>query len=91
MRTVHVVISGRVQGVGFRAFVVRDASALHLTGWVRNRRDGRVEAVLQGSSEAVADMIERCRRGPRFSEVEGIMVDDRGDERFASFSVHPTA
>ena len=60
----HVVIRGRVQGVGYRAWTEYTAIDHGLDGWVRNRRDGSVEAVFAGTSDAVADMIEACRRGP---------------------------
>jgi acylphosphatase len=66
----HVRVRGRVQGVGFRMFV-EDAAALHgLEGWVRNRRDGSVEAVFAGAPEAVRAVVEACRRGPRGAWVE---------------------
>jgi acylphosphatase len=61
----HVRVRGRVQGVGFRMFV-EDAAALHrIEGWVRNRRDGSVEAVFAGPAESVRAVVEACRRGPR--------------------------
>ena len=68
----HVRVRGRVQGVGFRMFV-EDAAALHgVEGWVRNRRDGSVEAVFAGQPEAVRAVIEACRRGPRGGWVEAV-------------------
>jgi acylphosphatase len=60
----QVVIRGEVQGVGFRYWTRRTATARGLQGWVRNRRDGTVEAVFAGPEQAVADMIKLCRRGP---------------------------
>ena len=66
----HSVLRGRVQGVGFRAFVEREALKRGLEGWVRNRRDGSVEAVLAGDADAVAAMIEACRRGPMGARVD---------------------
>ena len=60
----HLTIRGRVQGVGFRHFMNRTARDLHVTGWVRNRRDGSVEAVIAGTPDAVHTMMERARRGP---------------------------
>jgi acylphosphatase len=68
----HVTIRGRVQGVGYRYFVERDAQSRDLEGWVRNRRDGSVEAVFSGSVEAVAAMIAACRRGPSSARVEAV-------------------
>lgn len=73
----RVLLSGRVQGVGFRAWIERTARSLGLSGWVRNLRDGRVEMVFAGPAEAVDDMISRCRRGPDHARVE---VLDRREE-----------
>jgi acylphosphatase len=66
----HVVVHGRVQGVGFRAFVEGEALARGLEGWVRNRRDGSVEAVFMGEAATVAAMVEACRRGPFGARVD---------------------
>jgi acylphosphatase len=68
----HVVIRGRVQGVGYRAFAEYTALDHGLEGWVRNRRDGAVEAVFAGPPEAVAAMIEACRRGPPGARVDAV-------------------
>jgi acylphosphatase len=68
----HVLIHGRVQGVGYRAWTEDTARELGLQGWVRNRRDGAVEAVFAGPGEAVAKMIEACRQGPYGAHVTGI-------------------
>jgi len=74
----HVAVRGRVQAVGFRAFV-EDMAAMHgVDGWVRNRRDGSVEAVFAGSPDAVRAVVEACRRGPRGAWVEAL------DERDAT-------
>lgn len=68
----RIVVRGRVQGVGFRAFV-EDAAILHgVEGWTRNRRDGTVEAVMAGSAEQVAAVIEACRRGPDSADVQAV-------------------
>jgi acylphosphatase len=66
----HVTIRGRVQGVGFRYWTRRTATARRLEGWVRNRRDGSVEAVFAGDEQAVAEMIKLCRRGPDGARVD---------------------
>ena len=94
--THHVNIRGRVQGVGFRAFVEHEALKRRLGGWVRNRRDGTVEAVFMGEAEVVADMVETCRRGPMGSHVEAIYEDGSEDDLKLvrpgdAFSVLPTA
>jgi acylphosphatase len=68
----HVSVRGRVQGVGYRAFVEREALRHGLNGWVRNRRDGSVEAVLAGVPEKVAAVIDACRRGPFNARVDAL-------------------
>jgi len=70
----HVWISGRVQGVFFRAHTKEVAEKLGLTGWVRNLPDGRVEAVFEGEEEAVKEAIEWCKRGPPLAKVEKVEV-----------------
>jgi len=72
-RTVHVTIKGRVQGVGYRDWTVRAAKAHGLNGWVRNLRNGDVEAVFSGSENAVAAMLAECRRGPSSATVTEII------------------
>src|ERR1700743_699944 len=93
---IEVVIRGRVQGVGYRAWVEQQANARNLEGWVRNRRDESVEALFAGPAEAVADMIARCKKGPHLAKVEAV-EDKPGqsealDMRFKGerFSVLPT-
>jgi acylphosphatase len=68
----HVVIRGRVQGVGYRAWTEYTALERGLAGWVRNRRDGSVEAVFCGPAEAVADMVDACRGGPRGARADAV-------------------
>lgn len=91
IRTAHVRIEGRVQGVGYRMWTERVAVGLGLEGWVRNRRDGSVEAVFQGPDAAVADMIGRCRRGPAEAEVTHVEVLGEGVGVFRGFEVRETA
>lgn len=67
-----VMIRGRVQGVGYRAWVEHEARARSLEGWVRNRRDGSVEALFSGPTDVVADMIAQCRRGPASARVDAV-------------------
>jgi acylphosphatase len=67
-----LTIRGRVQGVGYRAFVAHQATASDLEGWVRNRRDGSVEAVLAGPADVVSNMIALCRSGPSSARVEAV-------------------
>jgi acylphosphatase len=90
-RTVHVHIEGRVQGVGFRYWTERVATKLGLVGWVRNRRDGSVEAVFSGPADAIAEMLQRCHDGPPAARVDHVHVVDEDDPPAASFEVKPTA
>ena len=76
VKRVSVIIHGRVQGVGYRASARRRAQELGLTGWVRNRWDGAVEALLEGEANAVDDMIAWCRVGPRAAEVTDVELAD---------------
>ena len=93
----HVSVRGRVQGVGFRAFVEHEALKHHLGGWVRNRRDGTVEAVFEGEAPAVATAVEVCRRGPFGARVEALYERDGNADDLKPlrpgdmFSVLPTA
>lgn len=73
-RIVRVVVSGRVQGVGFRYFVEREAIRLGIFGWVRNRREGSVEAVFSGTPEQVDAMLAACRKGPPVSKVDRLEI-----------------
>jgi len=68
----QVTIRGRVQGIGYRAWVEHQASRRHLEGWVRNRRDGSVEALFAGPAEAVSSLVALCRRGPASARVEAV-------------------
>jgi acylphosphatase len=93
----HIVVRGRVQGVGYRAFVEREALVLGLEGWVRNCRDGTVEALFAGEAEVIETMIATCRRGPYAARVDQIDQRDgsSADVRLRRpgdvFSVLPTA
>ena len=73
-KRVQVVITGRVQGVGYRASCQRQAAALGLTGWVSNRWDGAVEAQFEGESAAVDAMLDWCREGPPMAYVSGVEI-----------------
>jgi acylphosphatase len=76
MRSVKGLVSGRVQGVGFRYFVLRHARSLGLRGYVRNLPDGRVEFLLQGVPDAVAGMIDQIRSGPAYARVDDLSLTD---------------
>ena len=88
MKRVHVYISGRVQGVFFRAETQRTAKGFNLTGWVRNMADGRVEAVFEGDDENVDKMLAWCHSGPPAARVENITVKEEPyTGEFRDFSV----
>ena len=90
-RRIVAKASGRVQGVGYRAWTERVALGLGLEGWVRNRRDGSVEAVFQGTDAAVAEMMSRCKTGPSGSAVTRVDVLGEGAGAFSGFEVRETA
>ena len=88
MKRVHVYISGRVQGVFFRAETQSAANGFHLTGWVRNRTDGSVEALLEGEDENVNKMLEWCHIGPPAARVKEVLTEDEPfSGEFNSFSI----
>jgi acylphosphatase len=95
--TRHVIIRGRVQGVGYRAWTEYTALERGLRGWVRNRRDGSVEALFVGPQEEVAAMIDVCKLGPDGSRVDGIDQREGAADEFALrrpgdlFSVLPSS
>ena len=72
MSSKRLIISGQVQGVGYRAWMAEKAVALGIDGWVRNTTGGSVEALISGTADAVEELARACRRGPRFAQVEAI-------------------
>ena len=89
-RAARVRIEGSVQGVGFRYWTERVATELGLAGWVRNRRDGSVEALFSGPAQDVAEMLERCRGGPRSAHVTAVEIVEEGGTAPDAFEVLPT-
>jgi acylphosphatase len=86
----HFLIQGRVQGVGFRWYVSREASELDLRGWVRNTEDGEVEVVASGTVEELAELRASLRRGPRGARVDRVIehyLDDSEAEELSSFRI----
>jgi acylphosphatase len=87
-RRVHIIVSGRVQGVSYRANAQRKAASLGLVGWTRNRTDGSVEMLAEGPSEAVSDFITWCRKGPLLARVDDLIITDEPPVgEFAQFEV----
>lgn len=85
---VHVVISGRVQGVFYRASTAEKADELGLTGWVCNTQDGDVEAVFEGDEAAVEEMLRWCRRGPALAKVTNVKTTpEQFTGEFTKFSI----
>jgi acylphosphatase len=72
MAAKRLIIAGRVQGVGYRHWLITRAEAAGLSGWVRNRLDGTVEALIAGETAAVEELVRQCRRGPRLAVVTSI-------------------
>ena len=91
MRSVRLRITGRVQGVGYRAWMMRQASTLGLRGWVRNRADGSVEALVIGDEDRVAAIVEACREGPLGARVSDVAVSEAADDGSPGFTPKPTA
>lgn len=84
----HIVVSGRVQGVGFRYYTVRVADCYGITGWVRNNYDGTVEILAQGPENMMKDFILKIKNGPITSEVTSINIDKRSIVRkYTSFEI----
>ena len=83
-------ITGKVQGVGFRYSLQEEAGRLGVNGWVRNRRDGSVEAVVQGPPATVDHMLDACRKGPPGSRVDRVEIIGEGVGAFDGFEVRPT-
>ncbi|MEP7180995.1 MAG: acylphosphatase [Betaproteobacteria bacterium] len=87
----RLVIRGRVQGVGYRYAMIAAAEARDVAGWVRNRRDGSVDALVQGAPAAVESIVGWCRRGPADAEVTAVEVVEAAVEPHAVFATRPTA
>jgi acylphosphatase len=83
-------ITGRVQGVFYRDWFVEQAQSLGVTGWVRNRADGSVEAMASGSSEMIDAIVARARQGSSASRVDDLVVEDASEQVFEGFEQRPT-
>ena len=89
-RCARVAIEGTVQGVGYRYWTERTAIGLDLTGWVRNRRDGSVEALFCGYADDVAEMLQRCRDGPCSARITAVRILEEGGDPPVTFEVLTT-
>ena len=87
MKTVHLEITGRVQGVFFRAKAKEIAEINGISGWIRNTDKGNVEACISGEEDAVQEFIKWCRHGPEKARVESVSVNDMPVENFDQFKV----
>ena len=83
----HIFLSGRVQGVGFRAFTRQQAAVLDIKGWVKNLADGRVEIIVQGERPQVKEMISKLKEGPSFAKVEDIEINEEEADDFSGFKI----
>jgi acylphosphatase len=88
--TKHLIIHGRVQGVGYRAYMRMEANRLGVTGWVRNRADGTVEATIHGSPEDVSKLLDWTRCGPPAARVTSVQVSEASGE-YGRFEHLPSA
>lgn len=84
----HILVSGQVQGVGYRSFLVKRAMRINVQGWVRNIEKGMVEIVCEGRKEDVLILVEQCKRGPQFARVSNVDVKwENGFENIGSFFI----
>jgi acylphosphatase len=84
---IHIIISGDVQGVGFRQYVKYQAKKLNIKGWVKNLPNGRVEGLFVGDRENTEKIIEYCRRGPFLAQVKNVEIEEKEDIIFNSFEI----
>jgi acylphosphatase len=91
MRTVQAIVTGAVQGVGYRAWIEGQAQSLGLDGWVRNRRDGSVEVLVSGDDDRVEQLLAALRQGPPGSRVEAVSIADSAEAVSPGFRILPSA
>lgn len=87
MKTIHTIVTGRVQGVGFRHFAVRCANDLGLCGWVKNMPDGGVETMIQGQDDEIDEMIRLLKRGPGSAIIRAMTIEEAESEELPGFTV----
>ncbi|MCT7950412.1 acylphosphatase [Ancylothrix sp. C2] len=84
----HLIISGKVQGVGYRYYTAQQAKQLGITGWVKNLPDGRVEAIFEGNKQAITDMINWCHQGPPAAEVTEVTINHEKPQGCNQFEIN---
>jgi len=89
-KSVKIIISGQVQGVGFRAWIIRQAEARNLSGWVRNLSDGTVEALFSGEEGEVEKILDECRKGPPGALISQVKSEDSEEFGISGFRQKPT-
>lgn len=87
MKTVHLLISGKVQGVFFRETARKKAEQLNIKGWIKNTKDEKVEAFVSGENESVDDFVNWARVGPERAKVKDVIISERGYTYFEKFEV----
>ncbi|MGP1909596.1 acylphosphatase [Metabacillus sp. JX24] len=88
MKTIHLIVHGHIQGVGFRYFAQTTAQSKKVTGWVKNQEDGTVEAVAQGTENQLQSFVHTLRSGNRYARVEEIKVSEADqDQTYAGFKI----
>ncbi len=85
-RAVHILVEGRVQNVGYRVFVAREAGRLQLHGFVRNHSDGSVETFVEGPSQKIDEFLALATKGPKTAEIRAIRIEDAGADALAEFT-----
>ncbi len=85
--TVHLLIKGKVQGVFYRASAKDVAEQLVLTGWIRNTKEGDVEAIASGEEDRIKEFIEWCKKGPRKAEVTKVVVTEQENQQYENFKI----
>lgn len=89
--SIHAIVHGRVQGVGFRAFVIENGLMLGVVGWARNRWDGTVEVIAEGDQQKLEQLLNAIRRGPRMSKVTEVETEwGSASGEFSTFRMRPT-
>ena len=90
IETTRIIVTGFVQGVGYRAWVQEEAHELQLSGWVRNRTDGSVEAVVHGDKNKIADLLRACKQGPAMSRVDKVTSEPAEYDGVEGFRIEKT-